>query len=67
MYLNCQGYLNNKDQLLLLIRNNKPLIVCLTETHITEHIMEEEYKVDGYNVEICNTKNSRTGGVSILL
>lgn len=32
IYFNCQGFLNNKDQILIVIKNKKPNIICLTET-----------------------------------
>lgn len=41
----------------------KPEIVCLTETHITEEINDFEIDINNYNLVRCNTCNKRTGGV----
>lgn len=67
MYFNCQGFLKNKDEILLLIITVKPLIVCLTETHVTPEHLEYEYSIEGYRMEICHTNNSRTGGILIFI
>lgn len=67
IYFNCQGYINNRDQIKLLVQKSGPLFVCLTETHITDNILDCEFQLDGYRTEQCTTENSRTGGVILYI
>lgn len=67
VYLNCQGFLNNKDEILLLIRNWKPKVILMSETHVTDDISESELKIEGYRIELCKSTNKRTGGVIALI
>lgn len=67
VYFNCQGFLNNKDEIDLLIQQWKPNIVLLAETHVTSEIEPKELHVDGYRLEKCVTLNRRTGGVLALI
>jgi exonuclease III len=43
----------------------KPLILCLSETHLTKTITDKEIRINGYNYEQCPSENTRTGGVII--
>jgi hypothetical protein len=45
----------------------KPFILCLCETHITDKITPSEIKLDGYKFEQCCSFNSRTGGAVIFI
>lgn len=65
--MNCQGYLNNKDDLMLLINDSRPLMIFLSETHVTDDVELVELKVDGYGIEQCVSDNKRTGGVMALI
>lgn len=67
MYFNCQGYLNNKDNIVLLINAWTPLIVLLSETHVSARIELCELNIDGYRLEQTTSNNSRTGGVMALV
>ena len=67
IYFNCQGFLNNKDEICILIKNWRPVIVCLVETHVDENTLHNEISIDGYKFERCNTENKRTGGILIFI
>lgn len=41
----------------------KPLALCLTETHITEDILDQELIIENYNVYRCNSNSKHTGGI----
>lgn len=43
----------------------KPLVLCLTETHVTEEIEDVECEINGYNHSRCNSNSRHTGGVII--
>jgi exonuclease III len=45
----------------------KPLILCLSETHLTKTITNKEIKINGYNYEQCPSENTITGGVIIFI
>ncbi len=64
-YANIQGFTTNKDELLKLIEDTKPICVILSETHITTDIEDVELSIDGYNKEICYSRSRHTGGVSL--
>jgi hypothetical protein len=44
-----------------------PLLLCLTETHVTENIMEREISIENYNIARCNSNSRHTGGVIIYI
>lgn len=67
VYFNCQGYLNNKDNILVLINEWKPIIIFVSETHVSDDIENSELSVNGYKIEQCVTNNRRTGGVMALM
>ncbi|KAJ8971063.1 hypothetical protein NQ317_002755, partial [Molorchus minor] len=67
VYFNCQGFINNKDQILQLVLDWKPIILCLSETHVDDDITDSELKIAGYNYEKCVTTNRRTGGILIYI
>lgn len=67
MYLNCQGYLNNKDGINSLINQWRPKIVFLSETHVCAEVTLRELDIEGYRIEKCTTDNRRTGGVMALI
>lgn len=67
LLLNSQGLLLNKDQIESLIIKLKPKILCLTETHITEDVDEEQLRILNYDLIQCDSLNSRTDGVLIFI
>lgn len=67
LYMNCQGYLNNKDELDKLLHHREPLFFCLSETHVDDSVIDSEMFVDGYAVVNCLSHSRRTGGVTIFV
>lgn len=67
VYLNICGFLNNKEQLLVLIRDKNPYIIFLSETRVTENIYDQEIEIKGYNTVRCNSHTRFTGGVLIYI
>lgn len=67
MYLNIQSFLANKTELCWLIEQWKPVIVCLTETHITQEINEKERHIEGYKHFSCDSTSRHTGGSIIFI
>ena len=48
MYLNIQSLLANKEELSFMINIWKPLIICLSETCLTEQVLDHESHLSGY-------------------
>ena len=67
IYFNCQGFLNNKDNILVLINDWRPKMLFLSESHVHADVESVEVKIDGYRVERCDTENRRTGGVMAII
>lgn len=67
LLLNAQGFIKHKDKIENLIILTKPEILCLTETHLTNEIDESEVNIENYGMIRCNSSNSRTEGVLILV
>nr|CAI5821187.1 unnamed protein product [Callosobruchus analis] len=65
VYLNARSLLANHDTISVLIASLKPLVVCLSETHVTESICESEIAVTGYQVVRCDSVSRHTGGITI--
>lgn len=65
MYANIRGLSTNKTQLNWIISERKPIIVCITETHVTTDFKQHEIDIEGYDT-ICSYSHSRhTGGAII--
>lgn len=67
MYLNIQSFLANKTELCWLVKQWTPVIVCLTETHITQEINEIERHIEGYKYFSCDSTSRHTGGSMIFI
>lgn len=67
MYVNGQGFLNNKIKIVDLIQKWTPEIVCISETHVTPDVQQGEIDISGYISVNCTSDNKRTGGVLIFL
>lgn len=67
VYFNCQGYLNNKDNIMVMIRDWRPRLVFLSEIHVTAEVERVELDVEGYCLEQCVRNNKRTGGLLVLV
>nr|CAI5828835.1 unnamed protein product [Callosobruchus analis] len=59
------SFLANYDTISVLIATLKPLVVCLSETHLTQLICESEIAVTGYQVVRRDSVGRHTGGVTI--
>lgn len=47
--LNAQGFLRHKDEIVnILIKELRPEVIGLTETHVTRQIEDHELHIDGY-------------------
>lgn len=62
-HINIQGLPSHFDQLLYFVERKMPLILCITETHITEDIEDIELNIDNYCMLRCNSNSRHTGGV----
>lgn len=62
-----QGFLWHKDELEEYIKESRPELVCVTETHITEEITEHEIAIVNYAVVKTYTENKRTGGILVYI
>lgn len=67
MYLNIESLLAHKTELEWSINQLKPIIVCLTETHITEEIEVSEINIKGYSHVSTNSSSRHTGGTLIYI
>jgi hypothetical protein len=67
VYLNAQGQVSNQSEIEILIKESKPSIVCLTETHVTENVFDSELGVKNYSLVRNNSNSSHTGGMSIYI
>jgi exonuclease III len=59
--------LKNKYDLTHTLAKYVPSILCLSETHITDQILDVELKIPGYNMISTLSHSARTGGTSILI
>lgn len=62
MSVNVCGLLRHKDDIDILIREMKPDILCVSETHVSEDVLDHEIAFTNYNTIRANTNNNRTGG-----
>lgn len=62
---NVAGLDNKMDEVINLFFERKPLVGCVTETHVTEVIQDQEIFIPGYRHFICFSHSRHTGGVVI--
>lgn len=62
-----QGLVTKVPELYHLISETRPLLVCTTETHVTEEIAEQEIEISDYTTITCYSHSRHTGGVTIYL
>lgn len=48
-----------------MVRNKKPSIILLSETHLTNDIEDSEVNIRGYKIIRCDSTSRHTGGVAI--
>ena len=61
--LNSQSLIKHHDEIKYFIEVNNPLVMCLTESHVTSEIDDFEIAVTNYNIERVNSESRHTGGV----
>ena len=64
IYFNARSLLPKLDELRTLVEMEKPSIVCVVETWLSEDITDEEISISNYQIFCCN-RNRHGGGVLI--
>jgi len=60
--------LRHKDEIVnVLIKELRPEVIGLTETHVTRQVEDHELYIDGYVCVRGDSESSRTGGVLLYL
>lgn len=67
MLTNINGLLNKLSEIEQYIDQNRPTIVALVETHLTENILEKEYQIQGYKSINVFSSSIHTGGCSFYI
>ena len=62
--LNIRSLLSKLDQLKIFVQNNKPALICLSETWLDQSVTVNEIHLPGYSVERTD-RNRQGGGVCI--
>lgn len=65
MSLNIQSLTANKTELEWLIQDWEPLVVCLSETRVTNDMLNNEMDIKGYIKSVVFSTSRHTGGVMI--
>lgn len=65
LHLNAQSFLAHKDEIEELIVYKQPLVICLTESRVTNDINETELIIDNYNFIRVDSENRFTGGILV--
>lgn len=63
--MNVAGMRTHFDELRVIIEQNKPKLVILTETHLTSQHDLDEYEIENYRRSDCLSRSAHTGGVSM--
>lgn len=63
---NVESYFKHRNQITYYVNKYEPLILCLTETGITEDFDMFELCINGYEISRCDSSSRHTGGVLIL-
>lgn len=67
MCSNINGLRNNFTELKYVIREKKPKIIFLNETHLTNECDISDLKISGYNFINCLSHSKHTGGVCVFV
>lgn len=67
IYFNVQSLIANKDQVESLVLKIKPLIIGLSETHLTNEIENWEVELQGYRICRVDSLSRHTGGVILYI
>ena len=60
---NVRSMVNKREEIAMCIAENKPDVVALTETWLTEEVADSDIAIDGYNMCRLDRSESRYGGV----
>jgi len=63
VYANCQSLVANIEFYAEMCLQRKPKILMLSETHVTDDILNSEINIDNYDLIRCNSNSRHTGGV----
>ena len=63
IYTNCLSLLNKTEELRMLAYQSEPHIIALTETWLTEEILDNEVNLPGYSIFRADSLRGKTGGV----
>lgn len=67
IYFNLCGAINNLNSVRCVIKKHKPLLLFMSETHLTNDVQDFEISCDGYQIIRCDSHSKRTGGVLIYI
>ena len=66
VHLNCNSLLSKIEEIRDFVLQNKPHVICFSETKLDETINDEEIALDGYNHIRCD-RNRHGGGVACFI
>lgn len=66
-YTNAGGLPSKMPNILTILDYYNPAIICISETHITDEIIEAEFRLSGFSVVNCGSHSRHTGGVAIYI
>lgn len=65
LYLNAQSVFAHVDEIRKMVIDINPVLICLSETHLTEDIYDMEIELRGYKVYRVDSSSRHTGGALI--
>lgn len=67
LHMNAQGLLSHLVEIRKLLHDVQPEILCISETHVTSEIGDNELHIPGYIVTLCYSNSTHTGGTIIYI
>lgn len=67
MYLNSSSLTAHFDEIYQLTLRKSPLVIALSETCLTENILDKEINIQGYRLERVNSDSRKTGGATLYI
>lgn len=65
--INAQSLLKNFHEIKELVLESRPVMVGVTETHITSDIFSSEFEISGYKMIRANSHSRHTGGTTVYI
>lgn len=65
--MNAQGLLSHVEEIQQLFQDENPFVVCVSETHLTADMADDEIAMPGYNLVNCYSNSRHTGGTTIYI